>query len=347
MSDSVVIVGGFGDEEMIPTLVEGFHDVGMIVHRIPSRGVIEQHRQRDAAFAAKETIEPPVFPTRMPFVNDAEFCEEIRDVCAEWKPRLLLWWYAKDDRPNACVERLSCPTVRFSWDDPMALSYGEDYSRGFTHAVTSCRDSIPHYESRGTRAMWTLPPVSPTRHGQATPTPGEECDVAFSFFTLYNGTAPYLCERVKRRDLMEAAAAMGVKVHIYGRRERFGNLRVPEESFRGFRDNMELPGCYAAAKIVVTQHPQCDAAGYVSPRDAEALASGSYLISDDAAGIVEAFVGQVGVYFDADCFRDTLAIALASPRFHHEWAKEAQAKYVSEYSGRRFAERLLEFVGRA
>ena len=347
----VIIVGGFDNEEMIPTLVEGFLDLGLQVDRIPTRGVIEQHRQRDSDFAAKEIIAFPTFREKMHFRSEAEFCAELHDVVAGGPPALILWWYAKDDRPGGLIEALPCPTVRFSWDDPMAIeAYGEDWSRGFTHAVTSCRDSIAHYEQRGIKAMWTLPPVSPTRHGQAVPTPGEECDICFTFFTLYNGEAPYLRERVKRRDLIEAAARLGVRVHVYGRRERFGRgfMGLPEESYRGMKSNMELPGCFAAAKIAVTQHPQIDAAGYVSPRDMEAMASGAFLLSDDAVGFSDMSSHiMLGKYRTIDEFRTWCKRVLDE----REWRgmqimrDGTRGIVLRAYSGKRFAEQLLEFVG--
>ena len=340
----VIIVGGFNNEEMIPTLVEGFLDAGLRVDRIPSRGVIEMRRVDDLRFADKEIMPFPTLPETTTFRDDRDFMACVRDTVATGSRPLVLWWYAKDDRPAGLVESLDCPTVRFSWDDPMAIeAFGEDWSRGFTHAVTGCRSSIKHYADRGIKALWTLPPVSPTRHGQAVPTPGEECDIAATFYTLYDGQADWLRERVKRRDLIEAAAGLG-KLHVYGGYGRGEFKGVPRTAYRGFRTNIELPGVFAAAKIVVTQHPQIDAEGYVSPRDMEALASGAFVLSDDADGVLQEFTDWFGVYRNLDEFR----------RFARFWLEhdgqrrddiEATRRYVLEnYSGKQFAKRLLEFI---
>lgn len=346
MSNSVIIVGGFGDEEMIPTLCEGFSDVGCMVGHMPSRGVIAEHWKRDSQFAAKEII-ASVSRTTFQYQTQAEWVDTLRTRVDVWQPRLLLWWYAKDDRPAGLVESLKCPTVRFSFDDPMAIDvYGEDFSRGFTHAVTSCKDSLKHYAERGVKAIHSLPPVSPTRHGQAKPTPGEFCDIGFSFFTLYNGEAPYLKERAKRHDLIEAAATLPARVHVYGRRERFGRgfAGIPDECYRGFKTTNEMPGIFAASKITVSQHPQYDAAGYVNPRTMEAIASGTFVIADETAGMQE-YLPDVPQYASCEHFADLAAGWLRHMGEAQQAAQRTRRRVLEECSGKRFAERLLEHCG--
>ena len=341
MKDSIVIVGGFHREELLPVLIEGFEDAGCEVYYQASRGRIEQHRKRDAAFASKEIIPFPEILTREQ--TDADFGAHIRATVEKVKPRLVMWWYAKDDRPAGLVESLSCPTVRFSWDDPLSLVWGEDWSRGFTHAVTSCRSSIAHYAQRGVKAMWTLPPVSPTIHGQAQPIEHERCDIGLTFYALYGGKASWLTERCKRSELIEASAKLGW-AHVYGGwgRESFPNM--PRTSFRGFRATDEMPDIFASSKITVTHHPQPEAEGYVSPRDTAAIASGSFLLSDNTTGIIECLEGVV-TYDSIGEFQKQASWYLCHDDERRVVTETLRQHVLSEYSGKRFAERVLEFVG--
>ena len=342
MNDSVIIIGGFDREELLPVLIEGFEQAGCDVHYLPSRGVIEQHRKRDIAFAGKEIIPfPDLGPCQCQ--TEADFNAHVRAVVATVKPRLAIWWYSKEDRPDGLVESLGCPTVRFSWDDPLSLVWGEDWSRGFTHAVTGCRSSIKHYADRGIEAMWTLPPVSRRYHGSVEPLPHERCDIGLSFYALYGGKAGWLTERVKRSELIEASADLG-RVHVYGGWGRESFPRMPRTAFRGFRATDEMPGIFASSKITVTHHPQIEAEGYVSPRDTAAIASGSFLLSDDCHGIVSC-LPEVATYQTIAGFRESAAEFLADDVKREAIAKAAQEYVLREYNGKRFAERVLEHVG--
>ena len=342
MNDSIVIIGGFDREELLPVLIEGFEDAGCDVFYLPSRGVIEQHRKRDADFAGKEIIP---FPRETPCQcqTEVDFNARVRAVVADCKPRLVMWWYAKDDRPAGLVESLGCPTVRFSWDDPLSIMWGEDYSRGFTHAVTGCRTSIAHYAKRGVKAMWTLPPVSPTIHGQAQPIEYEQCDIGLTFYALYGGKAAWLTERCKRRELIVASAGLG-RAHVYGGWGRDAFPDMPRTSFRGFRATDEMPRIFASSKITVTHHPQIEAVGYVSPRDTAAMASGSFLLSDDCAGIVEC-LPEVTTYCCLGDFRVLAERYLEEEQDRRDAVGLCRTRVLSEYSGERFSRKLLEFVG--
>ena len=333
----IVIVGGFDQEEMIPTLIEGFDNA---VYQ-PSRGVIAEHAARDNKFADKEIMSFP-HENKLRFKTEAEFCEHVRAMASE--AELLLWWYPKDDRPADLVESLSCPTVYFTWDDPMSLMWGRDDARGFSHAVTSCLDSLDYYAKRGIAAMHTLPPISPSLHGLVKPIREEACDIAMTFYALYDGQASWLNEQIKRRHLIELAGEQAkYRTHVYGGWGRSDFTTPKRSSYRGFRGAEEMPSVFASAKISVTQHPQVQARGYVSPRDTVALASGSFLLSDRTVGLVN--------NFDFDMYYSTPGEYVAQLRRwlvdedgRKQIAYEARTFLFNNHTGSKFAERLLEFV---
>jgi len=130
------------------------------------------------------------------------------------------------------------------------------------------------------------------------------------------------------RDALEA----GLPLAVYG--DLWSGL-VPDEVVRARSvPNAALAAAYAGAGVVLNDHhPGMRAAGFVSNRLFDAVASGARVVSDDVTGLRELFGDGVQVYRDADDLRrlatasdpDAVFGDLSARRAAAEWVRHAHS----------------------
>ena len=107
------------------------------------------------------------------------------------------------------------------------------------------------------------------------------------------------------RPIVRDAIAAGVPLGVYG----VGwSEFIPAEFIRGeFLPNAELPSAYATAGVVLNDHwREMASDGFLSNRLFDAIASGSRVISDEAAGLHEVFGDAVVTYSSPEQLRELL-----------------------------------------
>ncbi len=112
--------------------------------------------------------------------------------------------------------------------------------------------------------------------------------------------------RGQLRPIVRDALDAGVAVDLYGVGwEEF----VPAERIAGsFLPNAELPAAYAGAGVVLNDHwSDMAAEGFLSNRLFDAAATGTRVMSDDAAGLPEVFGDVVRTYDDPAALRPLLS----------------------------------------
>ena len=107
------------------------------------------------------------------------------------------------------------------------------------------------------------------------------------------------------RPAVRDSIGAGFDVSVYG--VGWGEFLSPDQIAGEFIPNDELPAAYASAGIVLNDHwPDMAAEGFLSNRLFDAAASGSRLLSDDAAGLTDVFGDSVRTYADASSLRQAL-----------------------------------------
>ena len=102
---------------------------------------------------------------------------------------------------------------------------------------------------------------------------------------------------------------------------------------------------YASAKIVLNDHwADMRAHGFLSNRLYDALASGAFIVSDDALGLAEEFDGAVATYTDRDDLRRLIDEYLADPDARRRLADKGRAIVLERHTFRQRADRILEAV---
>jgi len=100
------------------------------------------------------------------------------------------------------------------------------------------------------------------------------------------------------RPIVRDAIAGGLRPQVYG--VGWDGLIEPGLIQGEFLANDELPGAYAAARVVLNDHwPDMAVEGFVSNRLFDACATGTRVLSDPATGLVEVFGDTVRTYADA------------------------------------------------
>ena len=370
--NSVLLLGGFHPGQSLWSIQRGFLDLGWQVHYMPTRGLIRDHRDRDLALAREEAdiIAPPQqWP--LSCQSDTQFHDALCHEIERRRPRLLLWWFSKDDRPPGLIADLRrtypwCKTVTHTQDDPWDLRGHPEFAREFEYAVTCCQESVAEYRQHGIKAIVLYPPPAVELHGVARPDPGETCDFSLTIMSNYTRGGgdseaylqaadpvaritqpiPFPDQRLTRLELVDALKDLG-QLHIYGGLGYGCFEDIPRSSYRGFRSYGELPGIYAAAKININHHNSPTSRGYLNQRDTAITGSGGFMLTDYVEGMEEVFdIGtQIDTWKTREELRDKAAWWLAHPDQRREAAQRAQARILNTYGNVAYARKLAEFIG--
>jgi GT2 family glycosyltransferase len=150
--------------------------------------------------------------------------------------------------------------------------------------------------------------------------------------------------RRELRPVVRDALAAGLPLTVYG--DLWAGL-VPDEVVAARSiPNAELSAAYAAAGVVLNDHwDDMRAAGFVSNRLFDAVASGARVVSDDVAGAAELFGDSVQVYTDVDDLRRLATLPDPDAVFGDAGARRRSAERVrTEHSFAARAERLVELA---
>ena len=346
---NVLILGGYELAQSARAIAEGFAQLGYAVQYMPTRGVIREHIDRDRDFARHESraIRRDLLLGDR-YADDDEFRADIIGRVQSTKPRLLLWWCAKNDRPEGVVETIGrmfpwCATVYHTQDDPVEIAKHPEYSEGFTFAVTCCKASVPQYERRGIRAAVIYPP--PIWNPRPAPCPEhEQCDLAFTCAALYD-RARFPAMLATRQELIGAIMDLGT-VHIYGGLGLGAFDGLPRAAYRGWREYEELAGVYRGARICLNHHHSPNAAGYLNQRDTAITGAGGFMLTDHVEGVEEVFdVGaQIDTWRTLEELCDKARWWLAHDAERARAARSARERVLREHGARAFARRLVALV---
>ena len=107
------------------------------------------------------------------------------------------------------------------------------------------------------------------------------------------------------RPIVKDAFAIGAELAVYG--VGWEEYLAPEQICADFLPNSDLPRAYAGAGVVLNDHwPQMAAAGFLSNRLFDAVATGARVISDPASGLEDVFGAAVRTYEGTDELRALL-----------------------------------------
>ena len=369
---TVLLLGGFQPGQSQWSMREGFERIGWRVVYMPSRGCIKSQLEGDVALAHEESdLIPP--PDQWQIVHDEvdSFVDAIIAKVRDEQVDILLWWTNKDDCPPGVIAKVrqacpSCKTVTHTQDDPWNAVRHPEYSADFEFAATCCVESVDVYAQRDVKAIVLYPPPAESLHGQAVPTPHEECDFSVTMMSLYdrkdraqtydvNATTPadavthgigFPEQRVMRTELVESLAELG-RVHVYGGLGAGTFRGLPRWSYRGFRTYSELPSVYQSAKININQHNSPLSHGYLNQRDTAITGSGGFMLTDYVVGIEDIFdVGkEIDTWKSLDELKDKAQWWLDHDDQRQQAAKRAQQRIMTNYGNIAYARKLVEFVG--
>jgi spore maturation protein CgeB len=106
--------------------------------------------------------------------------------------------------------------------------------------------------------------------------------------------------------------------------------------------NSDLRRYYASAAIVLNDTwEDMRAAGFISNRIYDALASGAFVLSDDVQGLAVEFDGGVAIYEDADDLRAAIERFLGEPDARREIAERGRAAVLERHTFEQRAEAIL------
>jgi hypothetical protein len=369
---SVLLLGGFHPGQSLWSIQKGFERIGWEVLYQPTRGCIRANLEADIALAKEEadTI-PDASEWNQPYEDQESFQKGLFRLIEKRKPKLLIWWCSKDDRPRGLIRELRekfpwCKTVTHTQDDPWDLLRSPHFTEEFEYAATCCRESVPVYESRGIKAIVLYPPPALELHKVAKPAPHEACDFSVTVLSLYareggkqeeylkstdtdaivTHVIPFPEQRILRKDLVAAIRNLG-HLHVYGGLG-FGTFEdVPRPSYRGFRTYRELPGVYASAKININQHNSPLSDGYLNQRDTAITGSGGFMLTDYVTGIEEIFeIGkEIDTWETLDELKDKATWWLNHDVEREEAARRAQHRILRDYGNEAYANKLVQFTG--
>jgi len=369
---SVLLLGGFHPGQSLWSIQKGFERIGWDVLYQPTRGCIQTNVEADIALATEEADRiPDASEWNQPYKDQEAFQEGLFQLIRERKPKLLIWWCSKDDRPPGLIRDLRetfpwCRTVTHTQDDPWDLLRSPHFTEEFEFASTCCRESVPVYKSKGIKAIVLYPPPALELHKVATPALHEVCDFSVTILSLYareggsqeaylqsedtdeivTHVIPFPEQRVLRKELVGAIRNLG-HLHVYGGLG-FGTFEgVPRPSYRGFRTYQELPGVYAASRININQHNSPLSDGYLNQRDTAITGSGGFMLTDYVTGIEEIFeIGkEIDTWETLDELKDKATWWLRHDAEREEAARKAQERVLREYGNEAYARKLAQFVG--
>lgn len=369
--DTVLLLGGFFPGQSLWSIKQGFEGIGCEVIYQPTRGCIRASLDDDTALANEEAdviADPSEWP--LPYADVEAFKTALFKTIEARRPKLLLWWFSKDDQPPGLIRELRekfpwCKTVTHTQDDPWDLLASPEFSADFEFAATCCKESVAVYAERGIKAIVLYPPPALELHRTAKPTPFEDCDFSVTVLSLYSkqggAAADYLKsgdeverithtiafpdQRALRQDVVRTVNELG-RVHIYGGLG-FGVFDdIPRDCYRGFRTYFELPGLYQAAKISINQHNSPLSYGYLNQRDTAITGSGGFMLTDYVNGIEEIFeIGkEIDTWETLDELADKARWWLAHDDKRRDAARRAQQRILENYGNQAYASKLLTFV---
>ena len=134
-----------------------------------------------------------------------------------------------------------------------------------------------------------------------------------------------------RRDILADLVPTTFGLAVYG---RWPPDRLDPAYLRGeLIPNSDLHRYYSSADVVLNDHwPDMRAAGFLSNRLYDALASGACVVSDRAAGIEEEFDGAVATYSDAGDLRLLIRDLLTDPGRRRALAERGRAAVLDRHT---------------
>lgn len=368
---SVLLLGSFHSGQSLWSIQKGFERIGWEVIYQPSRGCIRSNLEADIELAREEADPiPDASEWPLPYEDAEDFQEGLFRIIEERKPKLLIWWCSKDDRPPGLITALRekfpwCKTVTHTQDDPWDLLRSPHFTKEFEFASTCCQESVPVYESRGIQAIVLYPPPAAELHRVAEPAPHEACDFSVTILSLYSregGSAeeylkstdtdaavthviPFPEQRALRKHVVASIRDLG-QIHIYGGLG-FGTFEdVPRPSYRGFRTYAELPGVYAASRVNINQHNSPLSCGYLNQRDTAITGSGGFMLTDYVKGMEEIFdIGEeIDTWETLDELKDKASWWLRHDEKREAAARRAQERILREFGNEAYARKLVDFV---
>jgi len=109
--------------------------------------------------------------------------------------------------------------------------------------------------------------------------------------------------------------------------------------------NQDLRRYYGAAAIVLNDTwEDMRAAGFISNRIYDALASGGFVLSDDVAGLVDQFDGGVVVYRDAEELQAAIDRYLRDPAARRELARRGRSAVLARHTFEQRAATILSVI---
>jgi glycosyltransferase involved in cell wall biosynthesis len=134
-----------------------------------------------------------------------------------------------------------------------------------------------------------------------------------------------------RRDILADLVPTTFDLAVYG---RWAPDRMDPAYLRGeLIPNSDLHRYYSSADVVLNDHwPDMRAAGFLSNRLYDALASGACVVSDRVAGIEEEFDGAVATYSDAGGLRLLIRELLTDPGRRRALAERGRAAVLDRHT---------------
>ena len=134
-----------------------------------------------------------------------------------------------------------------------------------------------------------------------------------------------------RRDILADLVPTTLGLAVYG---RWAPDRLDPAYLHGeLIPNKELHRYYSSADIVLNDHwPDMRAAGFLSNRLYDALASGACVVSDRVAGIEEEFDGTVATYSDAGELRLLIHDLIGDPGRRRALAERGRAAVLDRHT---------------
>jgi hypothetical protein len=371
---TVLLLGGFHPGQSLWSIQKGFEGIGWDVVYQPTRGCVRAHLDADRAMAREEAdLIADASEWALPYEDVEAFQDGVFRLVEERKPKILIWWFSKDDCPPGFIRALrekfpGCKTVTHTQDDPWDLLRSPHFTQDFEFAATCCKESVEVYESRGIKPIVLYPPPALELHKIAESVPHEQCDFSLTILSLYareggseeeylkssdpetavTHVIPFPEQRALRHEVVSAVKDLG-RIHIYGGLG-FGTFEgISRPSYRGFRTYAELPGVYASAKININQHNSPLSNGYLNQRDTAITGSGGFMLTDYVNGIEEIFdIGEeIDTWETLEELKDKAAWWLRHDDERQAAARRAQERILRDYGNEAYARKLVQFVGAA
>ncbi|MFQ5559019.1 MAG: glycosyltransferase [Nitrospinota bacterium] len=262
-----------------------------------------------------ENMKEPVKPQDISCGNDVTIPQILTSLPEGWSPELFLWIESVYGYFPGEINRLGCPTACYLIDSHINLSWHLKWALNFDYVFVAQREYIPAFKKAGCSNVDWLPLACDAEiHGKI------ECEKIYDIGFVGSITANH----TRRKNLLECLSRKGFQVHI-------------ERSFL-----KEMTKTFSSSKIVFNNAIKND----LNMRVFEALASGSFLLTDRAAGsgLEEMFTNRKHlVIFEDNDIEKEAEYYLKNESEREEIAAAGMEEVLSKHT---YDHRALEMLGK-